>query len=105
MGKALIIAEKPSVAGDIARALDRNIARSWGMIIVPNVICVAGVFTLGFGVGMSVLTNNVAAIGALIGATHHHVIYKSRFPGTVYPGTTSIPGQKEGLLVTWAFRF
>lgn len=51
---------------DIARALDRNIARSWGMIIVPNVICVAGVFTLGFGVGMSVLTNNVAAIGALI---------------------------------------
>jgi heavy metal translocating P-type ATPase len=51
---------------DIAQALDRNIARSWGMIIVPNVICVAGVFTLGFGVGMSVLTNNVAAIGALI---------------------------------------
>ena len=27
--------------------------------------CVAGVFTLGFGVGMSVLTNNVAALAAL----------------------------------------
>jgi Cu2+-exporting ATPase len=51
---------------DIARALDRNIARSWGMIIVPNAACVAGVFTLGFGVGASVLTNNVAAIGALV---------------------------------------
>ena len=51
---------------DISRALDRNIARSWGMIIVPNVICVVGAFTLGFGVGASVLTNNVAAIGALI---------------------------------------
>jgi Cu2+-exporting ATPase len=51
---------------DIARALDRNIARSWGMIVVPNVICVLGAFTLGFGVGVSVLTNNVAALGALL---------------------------------------
>jgi Cu2+-exporting ATPase len=50
---------------DIARRLDQNIQRSWGMIIVPNMACVAGVFTLGFGVGASVLTNNVAAIGAL----------------------------------------
>jgi len=50
---------------DIARSLDRNIQRSWGMILVPNIACVAGVFTLGFGVGASVLTNNVAAIGAL----------------------------------------
>ncbi|HWO99309.1 MAG TPA: heavy metal translocating P-type ATPase [Methylococcus sp.] len=50
---------------DIARALDRNIARSWAMILAPNIACVAGVFTLGFGVGMSVLTNNVAALAAL----------------------------------------
>ena len=50
---------------DIARSLDQNIQRSWGMILVPNLACVAGVFTLGFGVGVSVLTNNVAAIGAL----------------------------------------
>ena len=51
---------------DIADSLDRNIARSWGMILVPNIACVMGVFTLGFGVGASVVTNNVAAIGALI---------------------------------------
>jgi Cu2+-exporting ATPase len=50
---------------DISRALERNIQRSWVMILVPNVSCVAGAFTLGFGVGVSVLTNNVAAIGAL----------------------------------------
>jgi heavy metal translocating P-type ATPase len=50
---------------DIAHSLDRNIARSWGMIVAPNLVCVAGVFTLGFGIGASVLTNNVAALGAL----------------------------------------
>jgi len=36
------------------------------MILVPNAACVIGVFTMGLGVGFSVLTNNVAAIGALI---------------------------------------
>jgi Cu2+-exporting ATPase len=51
---------------DIARNLDHNIRRSWGMILVPNAACVLGVFTMGLGVGFSVLTNNVAAIGALI---------------------------------------
>jgi len=51
---------------DIARSLDHNIRRSWGMILVPNAACVIGVFTMGLGVGFSVLTNNVAAIGALI---------------------------------------
>lgn len=50
---------------DISRELDRNIARSWAMIIAPNVACVVGVFTLGFGVAASVLTNNVAALAAL----------------------------------------
>ncbi|MBM4200185.1 MAG: heavy metal translocating P-type ATPase, partial [Gammaproteobacteria bacterium] len=50
---------------DISRALDANIARSWAMIIAPNVACIAGVFTLGFGIGASVLTNNVAALAAL----------------------------------------
>lgn len=49
---------------DIARNLDHNIRRSWGMILVPNAACVVGVFTMGLGVGFSVLTNNVAAIGA-----------------------------------------
>jgi Cu2+-exporting ATPase len=50
---------------DISRELERNIARSWAMIIVPNVACILGVFTLGFGVAHSVFTNNVAALGAL----------------------------------------
>lgn len=51
---------------DISRSLDKNIQRSWGMILAPNIACVAGVFTLGFGIGASVVANNVAAIGALV---------------------------------------
>ena len=35
------------------------------MILGPNLACIAGVFTLGFGIGASVLTNNVAALAAL----------------------------------------
>jgi Cu2+-exporting ATPase len=50
---------------DIARDLDRNVKRSWGMILVPNIACIVGVFTMGFGIMASVVTNNVAAIGAL----------------------------------------
>jgi heavy metal translocating P-type ATPase len=50
---------------DIARELERNVRNSWIMILVPNITCVAGVFTLGFGIGASVVTNNVAALGAL----------------------------------------
>ena len=52
---------------DLAQAMERNVRNSWKMIIVPNVVCVAGVFTMGFGIGIgaSVVTNNVAALGAL----------------------------------------
>ena len=50
---------------DIARDLERNVRNSWIMILVPNIACIAGVFTLGFGIGASVVTNNVAALGAL----------------------------------------
>lgn len=50
---------------DIACSMDRNVRNSWNMILAPNILCVAGVFTLGFGVGASVLTNNVAALAAL----------------------------------------
>jgi Cu2+-exporting ATPase len=50
---------------DIARDLDRNVKRSWGMILVPNAACIVGVFTMGFGIMASVITNNVSAIGAL----------------------------------------
>jgi Cu2+-exporting ATPase len=35
------------------------------MIVVPNVVCVAGVFFMGFGIATSVVTNNVSALLAL----------------------------------------
>jgi Cu2+-exporting ATPase len=50
---------------DIARDLDWNVKRSWSMILAPNIGCIAGVFTLGFGIMASVVTNNVAALAAL----------------------------------------
>ena len=50
---------------DIARDLDRNVKRSWQLILAPNGLCIAGAFTMGFGVMTSVLTNNVAALAAL----------------------------------------
>src|SRR5262249_25904215 len=50
---------------DIARDLDRNVKRSWSMILAPNIGCIAGVFTMGFGIMASVVTNNVAALAAL----------------------------------------
>ena len=50
---------------DISRDLDRNVKRSWNLILAPNILCIVGVFTMGFGIMMSVVTNNVAALGAL----------------------------------------
>ena len=50
---------------DIATDLDRNVRRSWRMLVVPNAVCVAGVFTLGWGVMASVVLNNVSALAAL----------------------------------------
>ena len=35
------------------------------MIVIPNVICVAGVFAAGFGIWASVLFNNVTAMAAV----------------------------------------
>ena len=50
---------------DIARNLDRNVNRSWSMIVAPNVSNVIGVFTMGSGIMASVVTNNVSALAAL----------------------------------------
>jgi Cu2+-exporting ATPase len=50
---------------DIAHKLDQNVKRSWSLILAPNIACIAGVFTLGFGIMTSVVTNNVAALAAL----------------------------------------
>jgi Cu2+-exporting ATPase len=50
---------------DIAHDLDRNVRRSWNLILAPNALCIAGAFTMGFGIMASVVTNNVAAMAAL----------------------------------------
>ncbi len=50
---------------DISHDLDRNVKRSWNLILAPNIACIVGVFTLGFGIMASVVTNNVAALAAL----------------------------------------
>src|SRR5271157_559713 len=50
---------------DIARDLERNVRNSWIMIMIPNALCIVGAFTMGFGIGASVVTNNVAALAAL----------------------------------------
>jgi heavy metal translocating P-type ATPase len=50
---------------DIARDLQSNVRRSWVLILAPNITCIVGAFTMGFGIAMSVLTNNVAALAAL----------------------------------------
>jgi len=50
---------------DIALDLETNVRTSWALILVPNIACIAGVFALSFGIGVSVLTNNVAALVAL----------------------------------------
>ena len=49
----------------ISRDLDHNVWRSWRLILAPNIACIAGVFTMGFGIMASVVTNNVAALAAL----------------------------------------
>ncbi len=50
---------------DIAHSLEKNVRRSWHLILAPNGFCIFGAFTMGFGVMTSVLTNNVAALAAL----------------------------------------
>ena len=50
---------------DISRDLDHNVRRSWRLILAPNIACIVGVFTMGFGIMASVATNNVAALAAL----------------------------------------
>jgi len=60
-----LVDSDPIELRDIARNLDKNINRSWTLILIPNLMCIAGAFTMGFGVMASVVTNNVAAMAAL----------------------------------------
>lgn len=50
---------------DISQQLNTNINRSWGLIIVPNVICIAGAFLGGFGVMHSMIFNQFGGLLAV----------------------------------------
>ncbi|MEZ0296046.1 MAG: heavy metal translocating P-type ATPase [Candidatus Methylacidiphilales bacterium] len=50
---------------DISHSLQRNVDRSWNIIIVPNAICIAGAFFAGFGVMHSMVFNQIGSIFAL----------------------------------------
>jgi heavy metal translocating P-type ATPase len=50
---------------DISSDLQRNINWSWALIIVPNAICIAGAFFLGFGVMHSMVFNQLGGLLAL----------------------------------------
>lgn len=50
---------------DISQQLHSNINRSWGLIIVPNVICIAGAFLGAFGVMHSMIFNQFGGLFAV----------------------------------------
>jgi Cu2+-exporting ATPase len=50
---------------DVSRDLHRNINTSWGLIVIPNVICIAGAFFAGFGVMHSMVFNQIGGMLAL----------------------------------------
>ncbi len=51
---------------DVSHDLQKNINRSWGIIIMPNAACVLGAFLAGFGVMHSMIFNQVGAVVALL---------------------------------------
>jgi len=50
---------------DISRDLHRNINTSWALILVPNLVCIAGAFVAGFGVMHSMIFNQIGGMLAL----------------------------------------
>jgi Cu2+-exporting ATPase len=50
---------------DVSRDLNRNINTSWALILVPNLICIAGAFFAGFGVMHSMVFNQIGGMLAL----------------------------------------
>lgn len=51
---------------DTARRLEDNGNRSWNLVVVPNLLCVAGAFTMGLGVMASLVANSMGALTALV---------------------------------------
>jgi len=50
---------------DVSRDLHRNINTSWGLIVVPNLLCIAGALFAGFGVMHSMVFNQIGGMLAL----------------------------------------
>ncbi|MFG1477825.1 heavy metal translocating P-type ATPase [Xanthobacter sp. V4C-4] len=50
---------------DVSEELQQNIDRSWGLILVPNIVCIAGAFFGGFGVMHSMVFNQIGGLLAL----------------------------------------
>jgi Cu2+-exporting ATPase len=50
---------------DVSRDLQRNIKTSWGLIVVPNLLCIAGAFFAGFGVMHSMVFNQIGGMLAV----------------------------------------
>lgn len=50
---------------DVSGALRKNIRTSWGLIVVPNLICIAGAFFAGFGVMHSMIFNQIGGMLAV----------------------------------------
>jgi heavy metal translocating P-type ATPase len=50
---------------DVSRDLHRNINTSWSLILVPNLICIAGAFFAGFGVMHSMVFNQIGGMLAV----------------------------------------
>jgi Cu2+-exporting ATPase len=47
---------------DVSHALENNVRRSWRLILLPNTLCVAGVFMFGFNIWHSVIFNNASTL-------------------------------------------
>ncbi|MBV8329494.1 MAG: heavy metal translocating P-type ATPase [Verrucomicrobia bacterium] len=47
---------------EVSHALESNVRRSWRLILLPNTLCVAGVFMFGFNIWHSVLFNNISTV-------------------------------------------
>ena len=50
---------------DVSSELQRNISTSWALIVVPNLLCIGGAFTAGFGVMHSMVFNQIGGMLAL----------------------------------------
>jgi Cu2+-exporting ATPase len=50
---------------DVSRELHKNINQSWGLILVPNLFCIAGAFFAGFGVMHSMIFNQIGGMLAV----------------------------------------